>query len=60
MNKIHLFFDSQLSSYFFGGHAQNRTGMEGFAILCVTIPPRGRFNKIDSINPLYYTKLLYV
>ena len=30
-------------------------------ILCVTIPPRGQFcNKIDSINSLYYTKLLYV
>ena len=27
---------------FFGGHAQNRTGVEGFAILCVTIPPRGQ------------------
>ena len=26
----------------FGGHAQNRTGIEGFAILCVTIPPRGQ------------------
>ena len=49
------------TQYFFGGHAQNRTGIEGFAILCVTIPPRGQFcNKIDSINSLYYTKLLYV
>ena len=26
----------------FGGHAQNRTGIKGFAILCVTIPPRGQ------------------
>ena len=24
----------------FGGNAQNRTGIQGFAILCVTIPPR--------------------
>ena len=24
-----------------GGHARNRTGMQGFAVLCVTIPPRG-------------------
>lgn len=24
-----------------GGLARNRTGMEGFAVLCVTIPPRG-------------------
>jgi hypothetical protein len=24
-----------------GGLAQNRTGMQGFAILCVTTPPRG-------------------
>ena len=32
----------------FGGHAPNRTGMEGFAILCVTIPPRGQnYLKID-------------
>ena len=27
---------------FTGGHAQNRTGIKGFAILCVTIPPRGQ------------------
>ena len=24
-----------------GGRARNRTGMQGFAVLCVTIPPRG-------------------
>src|SRR5437660_930372 len=24
-----------------GGLARNRTGIEGFAVLCVTIPPRG-------------------
>ena len=25
-----------------GGHARNRTGIEGFAVLCVTTPPSGR------------------
>jgi hypothetical protein len=25
-----------------GGHARNRTGVQGFAVLCVTTPPRGR------------------
>jgi hypothetical protein len=25
-----------------GGLARNRTGIEGFAVLCVTTPPRGR------------------
>jgi hypothetical protein len=25
----------------YGGLARNRTGIEGFAVLCVTIPPRG-------------------
>jgi hypothetical protein len=24
-----------------GGHARNRTGVQGFAVLCVTTPPRG-------------------
>jgi hypothetical protein len=24
-----------------GGLARNRTGMQGFAVLCVTTPPRG-------------------
>ena len=43
-----LFYRSFMFSYAFGGHAQNRTGIKGFAILCVTIPPRGQFyNKID-------------
>ena len=27
-----------------GGHARNRTGMHGFAIRCVTTPPRGLTN----------------
>ena len=34
---------------FIGGHAQNRTGIEGFAILCVTIPPRGQVGLTRSI-----------
>ena len=25
-----------------GGHDRNRTGIQGFAVLCVTIPPRGQ------------------
>ena len=25
-----------------GGLARNRTGVQGFAVLCVTTPPRGR------------------
>ena len=25
----------------YGGHARNRTGVHGFAIRCVTTPPRG-------------------
>jgi hypothetical protein len=35
---------------FFGGHAQNRTGIKGFAILCVTIPPRGHI--VNYLNHL--------
>ena len=35
------FFYKQ-NNILFGGHAQNRTGIQGFAILCVTIPPRGQ------------------
>ena len=33
------FFKTYLNT-FFGGNARNRTGIQGFAILCVTIPPR--------------------
>ena len=36
------YFFFTTTQVFFGGHAQNRTGMQGFAILCVTIPPRGQ------------------
>ena len=42
--QIHHYFDSKLNSFFSGGHAQNRTGIQGFAILCVTIPPRGQIH----------------
>ena len=27
--------------FLIGGLAQNRTGVQGFAVLCVTTPPRG-------------------
>ncbi len=46
------FLDSKLSCYFLGGHAQNRTGIEGFAILCVTIPPRGPFYEQKIIESI--------
>lgn len=28
-----------------GGLARNRTGLQGFAVLCVTVPPRGLMEK---------------
>ena len=31
-----------------GGHAQNRTGIQGFAILWITILPRGQ---LDQARP---------
>lgn len=31
-----------------GGHARNRTGVYGFAVRCVTTPPRGQPNGITS------------
>jgi hypothetical protein len=31
-----------------GGHDRNRTGIQGFAVLCVTIPPRGQIMKLIS------------
>ena len=37
----------------FGGHAQNRTGIKGFAILCVTIPPRGQIYKYNCLIQLF-------
>ena len=37
----------------FGGHAQNRTGIEGFAILCVTIPPRGQIYNKNWLNQFF-------
>ena len=42
-----------IKNYFDGGHAQNRTGIQGFAILCVTIPPRGQ-----SIHKAYLKHLI--
>ena len=33
-----------------GGLARNRTGIEGFAVLCVTIPPRGLAMPIRSTD----------
>ena len=39
--KMNILFLKNKTTNFFGGHAQNRTGIKGFAILCVTIPPRG-------------------
>ena len=38
-----------------GGHVQNRTGIKGFAILCVTIPPRGQYSLISI-----YLKHLFI
>ena len=32
----------------FGGHGRNRTGVRGFAVRCVTTPPRGRSNSSDG------------
>ena len=40
----------------FGGHAQNRTGIKGFAILCVTIPPRGQLYKLSIKAFNYFNK----
>jgi hypothetical protein len=34
-----------------GGLAQNRTGMQGFAVLCVTIPPRGLNSRETLFTP---------
>jgi hypothetical protein len=38
-----------------GGLAQNRTGMQGFAVLCVTIPPRGLFAAAGGLIALCFT-----
>lgn len=32
-----------------GGLARNRTGVQGFAVLCVTTPPRGPTNVASPI-----------
>ena len=31
----------ELTGFLSGGHARNRTGVRGFAVRCVTTPPRG-------------------
>ena len=31
-----------------GGLARNRTGVQGFAVLCVTTPPRGHPYVVES------------
>ena len=36
----------------FGGLARNRTGVQGFAVLCVTTPPRGRPLRADGLGGL--------
>ena len=33
-----------------GGHDRNRTGVHGFAVRCVTTPPRGRFVERSSLT----------
>ena len=33
-----------------GGLARNRTGLQGFAVLCVTVPPRGLKNVRRSLS----------
>ena len=40
-----------------GGHDRNRTGIQGFAVLCVTIPPRG--HNISFYISLIITKREY-
>jgi hypothetical protein len=37
-----FFFDDQ--SFGGGGHGRNRTGVHGFAVRCVTTPPRGHYS----------------
>ena len=41
-NKFNFFYLKICLFLLYGGHVQNRTGIKGFAILCVTIPPRGQ------------------
>ena len=35
----------------FGGHARNRTGVRGFAVRCVTTPPRGPTRRACIMRP---------
>ena len=44
-----------------GGHDRNRTGIQGFAVLCVTIPPRGHtFSKVISLISLTCEELFFI
>ena len=36
-----------------GGHGRNRTGVHGFAVRCVTTPPRGQWEKGVGSVPAY-------
>ncbi len=36
--------------HFNGGHARNRTGVRGFAVRCVTTPPRGPWHSPNTIG----------
>ena len=35
-----------------GGHGRNRTGVHGFAVRCVTTPPRGQYG--EGVDPSLY------
>src|SRR3974390_2975909 len=37
-----------------GGHGRNRTGVHGFAVRCVTTPPRGQWEKRRRVGPSLY------
>ena len=42
-----------------GGHDRNRTGIQGFAVLCVTIPPRGlRYSQNHDTDHVFNLILL--
>src|SRR5262249_4334032 len=41
-----------------GGHGRNRTGVHGFAVRCVTTPPRGQFWKRRLVPCLYSSESL--
>ena len=56
-DRIYKYWEKNKTTNFFGGHAQNRTGIKGFAILCVTIPPRGlKLHKKLFKSFIYFNK----